>query len=251
MAIFAKRVRVWQETLQLIDRLPLPPPATKYKYSREVQPLKLYKNCVVTVWNADTIFVGTELLRYGSRPVLLNLGDDKVPGGCVESGSGAQEESLCRCTNYIKSLDTSFYPLDPDEGIYSPCVTVLRASEEHGWAWLSKPYQIDFVCVPGLYFPRVENGRLTEADVRKLKTKINLILQIACTHNHDSVVLGALGCGAWANPPEHVAEIFKEVLQEWDGCFRVVIFAILDTTGDNYIGRRNNNFFVFNSVIHA
>lgn len=35
--------------------------------------------------------------------------------------------------------------------------------------------------------------------------------QIAWIHGHDSIVLGALGCGAFKNPAEHVAVLFREV----------------------------------------
>jgi len=41
-------------------------------------------------------------------------------------------------------------------------------------------------------------------------------------------VLGAFGCGAFANPPKHVAEIFRKVIKEFDGYFAEIVFAILD-----------------------
>jgi uncharacterized protein (TIGR02452 family) len=33
------------------------------------------------------------------------------------------------------------------------------------------------------------------------------ILDMAASHGHDAVVLGALGCGAFGNPPRHIAEV--------------------------------------------
>jgi len=43
------------------------------------------------------------------------------------------------------------------------------------------------------------------------------------------VVLSAFGCGAYKNPAEHIALLFKETLQEerWKGCFKLIVFAIL------------------------
>lgn len=38
-----------------------------------------------------------------------------------------------------------------------------------------------------------------------------VVPQTAAHHGHDSVVLGAFGCGAFANPPKHMAEIFLRV----------------------------------------
>lgn len=55
--------------------------------------------------------------------------------------------------------------------------------------------------------------------------------QAAHAHGHDSVVLGAMGCGAFRNPPAHVAQLFHTVLQEQARlgvAFRVVAFAIIE-----------------------
>jgi uncharacterized protein (TIGR02452 family) len=42
--------------------------------------------------------------------------------------------------------------------------------------------------------------------------------------------LSAFGCGAFKNPPHHMAQIFKEVLAEPDFVtrFKTVVFAIID-----------------------
>ena len=43
-------------------------------------------------------------------------------------------------------------------------------------------------------------------------------------------VLSAFGCGAFQNPPHHVARLFKEVFfeDEFRNRFRLVVFAIMD-----------------------
>ena len=40
------------------------------------------------------------------------------------------------------------------------------------------------------------------------------------------LILSALGCGAFGNPPEHMAFIFQEVLAEFAGAFKKIYFAI-------------------------
>ena len=40
---------------------------------------------------------------------------------------------------------------------------------------------------------------------------INALLSIAAIHKHQALVLGALGCGAFDNPPYHVACLFYQV----------------------------------------
>ena len=40
------------------------------------------------------------------------------------------------------------------------------------------------------------------------------IFRIGLLHHHDSLVLGAFGCGAFRNPPAHIARLFHEVMEE-------------------------------------
>ena len=48
-------------------------------------------------------------------------------------------------------------------------------------------------------------------------------------------MVGAFGCGAFANPPDMVAKIFAEVLasDEFRGAFSTVVFAILEFQGSD------------------
>jgi uncharacterized protein (TIGR02452 family) len=57
-------------------------------------------------------------------------------------------------------------------------------------------------------------------------------------------VLGALGCGVFANPPKRVAQLFRNVIleDEFKGHFEEIVFAILDP-------KREGNFDVFEQVI--
>ena len=67
------------------------------------------------------------------------------------------------------------------------------------------------------------------------KDKMRLCLRMAATKGHTMLVLGALGCGAFKNPPEEVAECWKEVLDESEfagGWFKEIWFAVFDRKGD-------------------
>jgi len=75
-----------------------------------------------------------------------------------------------------------------------------------------------------------------------MEQKINNILKVAYMHNHDVLVLGALGCGAYHNPPDQVAQIFKDSLHKYDKCFKRVIFAVLS--------KKDTNYQVFSSVLN-
>jgi uncharacterized protein (TIGR02452 family) len=68
---------------------------------------------------------------------------------------------------------------------------------------------------------------------------------MAAQKNHGLLVLGALGCGAFANPKEEVAYCWLEVLREQEfqgGWWEEIWFAVLDT-------RQEGNFEVFERVL--
>jgi len=187
-------------------------------------------------------------LTHAPNALVLNLADDVFPGGCVAMGSGAQEESLFRRTNYCCTLTSDMYPIKPNEAIYSPDVSVFKTSERTGWEMLDMDPlpKISFIACPAIKYPAtiVMEGetRLNETDVDTLKRKIETILQTAIHFGHDTIIFGAMGCGAWRCPAKHVAQIFKEVLTEYDHCAQNYYFAIMNTTDDNYIVRdRSNN----------
>lgn len=61
------------------------------------------------------------------------------------------------------------------------------------------------------------------------------VLAVAAHHGHDVLVLGAWGCGVFANDPEAVADWFARLLTgdgPFRGVFRHVVFAVLDRSGD-------------------
>jgi len=61
------------------------------------------------------------------------------------------------------------------------------------------------------------------------KEKIRLILRIGLLHGHDSLVLSAFGCGAFCNPPYHIAQLFWEVIEhQFFHSFKHICFAIFD-----------------------
>jgi uncharacterized protein (TIGR02452 family) len=225
--IYMWRTEIWEETKRLSKNYSFEP-SEKLHFERDFQMKKRYPKTELSVENIDTIVVGGQMKDSGLNPLLLNFADDKNPGGCVDIGSGAQEESLFRRTNLCLSLHESFYPLSLYEAVYTPSATIFRDTETNNNAILEKPWQAAFIAAPGLCCPPLnESGRLKTKEILILKKKIKLIFQTGYKKGHDSLVLGALGCGAWRNPPEHVAELFKEVLEEYDGLFKKIVFACL------------------------
>ena len=60
--------------------------------------------------------------------------------------------------------------------------------------------------------------------------KIRTIYRIALLNGHDSLVLGAFGCGVFRLKPELVSEMFHRVLQEAEfrNKFHTVVVAIME-----------------------
>lgn len=236
--IFQKRINCWNHTLSITKHLPSPPPSIKLTYDNDFVYEKKYPKSNIVFFDMDSIDC---CLIYAPNALILNLADENFPGGCVSNGSGAQEESLFRRTNYHASLKIELYPLANDEVVYSPQISLIKTSESDGWKLLdpNKLNKISFIACPGIRQPSVINingeQRLNDNDVQILKNKIKTIIQTAVKFDHKTVILSALGCGAFRNPIKHVAEIFKSVLTEYDGVVLNYYFAIMTTSNNNYI----------------
>jgi uncharacterized protein (TIGR02452 family) len=116
-------------------------------------------------------------------------------------------------------------------GIYSGIVTFFRGAESQGSMHLDKPYNIPVISVAALRKPRIEaNGEMAQAETDITLDKIRTIFRIGIDNGHDSLVLSALGCGAFSNPPAHIAKLFHQVIEEpeFKDAFKLVDFAILD-----------------------
>jgi Uncharacterized protein conserved in bacteria len=188
----------------------------------------------VRVENMDCVLAAKRLIDNGYNPAMLNLADLYTPGGLVEFGSGAQEENLCRRSDLILSLyqfssarvrqypglglvsREEQYPMDERYGgIYSGTVTFFRGPESEGSRLEEKPYNIPVISVAALSGPRIGSDGLmypeeTEVTLEKMRT----IFRIGMGNFHDSLVLSAMGCGAFKNPPAHIAKLFHQVIED-------------------------------------
>ena len=229
------RILCWEDTYQKCKNLPTKEKSTKIHYVEnfDVHTNKKHLTSDVFFYNMDTI----DCALHFDNPLVLNLASNYHPGGGVARGSGAQEESLFRRSNYFKTLTKNFYPINDNEAIYSPKVSVIKKDENDNWLPYLHPVKLDFIACPGIRYPKtiIKNNetKLHYVDVRRLKNKIETIIQCAIQYNHDTIIFGALGCGVWNNPPHHVAEIFKNILTKYDGVIKNYVFAILGTYNDN------------------
>lgn len=222
---------------------------------------KLYKDTKIYVQNIDTFLKAKEM---GPRCAVLNMASFIRPGGGVLNGSRAQEEELFRRSNLARSLynfhDTGReilgittktkprYPIPMYGGIYSPNVTVFKSNISY--SKIPNPFRCSVISVSAIKRPTVgKDGELTERDAVVTRGKIRAILRIAILHGHSKLVLGAFGCGAYGNPPKHVAKLFHEVLREKEfrGNFEEICFAILEDA-NSLNNREKGNIKPFKEV---
>ena len=217
-----------------------------------------YSHTKIGCVNDDCLIVAKMLLDQGLNPAVLNMADAYHACGMYNSGSGAQEESLCRASTLSLTLyqyynkmwagkagvflrPVSAYPMDIHfGGIYSPGVSVFRDNQETGFALREIPYQISIISVAALNFKpdhktnnleyRTEDGGFTPEGERIMCDKIRTICRIALLNGHDSLVLGAFGCGVFKLKPTLVASFFNQVLVETEfrSKFHTIVFAMLE-----------------------
>jgi uncharacterized protein (TIGR02452 family) len=221
----------------------------------------------VSVMDNDCLDVAQALVKLGMKPAVLNMASFHTPGGGVEKGSAAQEESIFRRTNIFMSLyqfhevGTNYhieqreerYPLEMHYGgIYTPNVTVFRKSESENCRIMSDPFKVDVITLPAVRKPAVdENGDVADWVKEILTGKIKQILDIALENGNDSIVLSAFGCGAYGTPPKVVAKLFHDVIysDEYKNLFKEIVFAIINLPSTNGTHNPEGNFKPFKEML--
>ena len=206
--------------------------------------------------------------RSFEKIAVLNFASATNPGGGVVNGSSAQEECLCRCSTLYPVLKTDtlwqqYYgrnrrqwnPLHTDDCIYTPGIVICKSDTDapgrlDAEDWIT----VDVIsCAapnlrekPGnIHHPEygiavhITKGELYDLHVRRAEH----ILRIAAAHGADNLILGAFGCGAFANDPETVAMAMREAVRLYRQYFQRIEFAV-------YCGARDRrNYDIFQEIM--
>ena len=182
---------------------------------------------------------------------VLNFASATNPGGGVKTGSSAQEESLCRCSTLYPTLNQNwlwqcYYQknrdaqnnLHTDACIYSPGVVICKNDDsfpermdESDWATVD----VISCAAPNLrrrpgnvHSP--EYGRtvsISDDGLYQLHLKrAKHIMHIAASNGVDAMILGAFGCGAFANDPIIVSRAYRDAIADYKQFFHVIEFAV-------------------------
>ncbi len=205
----------------------------------------------------------------GQKVCVLNFASATNPGGGVVHGSSAQEECLCRCSTLYFNLNTkemwnAFYEphrgeqnaLHNDDCIYTPNVTVFKKDTANPYLMQEKDwYQVNVItCAAPNLRAKPENKmnagesakavKVTDRELLALHEKrLRRILDIAAANENEVVILGAFGCGAFANSPQVVAQAMKNVVKEYLHAFKNIEFAVYCTPKDE------SNYQIFDRVM--
>ncbi len=202
------------------------------------------------------------------RIAVHNFASATNPGGGVTRGSRAQEECLCRCSTLYPVLRTQYlwnyyYMFHrnnwnvcyTDACIYTPNIQIIKTDTDIPER-MSEWYTVDVLtcAAPNLRmrpYNAMNPGRgdavvLSDEELFEIhKQRARHMLTVAAAHNVDILVLGAFGCGAFANNPEVVAKVYKEVVDEFDGYFRKIEFAVYCSERDT------KNYKIFYEILGA
>ena len=226
---------------------------------------------IIKVTNRDTFTAAKEYANIINSTNegfvgVLNFASSTNPGGGVTKGSTAQEECLCRCSNlyltlYQEKCIREYYNINKkhmsnlgsDAIIYSRNIYVFKDKNYNMLPVKDRFYVDVLTCAAPNLRENPRNQYNTDASEEKLTLtdeelynihvkRARNILNVAVKNEDDYLILGAFGCGAFRNNPEIVAKAYKDVLQDYMYCFKVIDFAIID-------GKYSNNYEIFKRIL--
>lgn len=214
------------------------------------------------IQNIDSFDMGIYMKEErGLNPVVLNMASKNHPGGGYLKGAGAQEESLFRrsclhlCLDGKNNKDKSLYPISTtnNSAIYTKDVIIIKDNERHNYSYYKNDYKkLSVITCPAIKCNKHMTPKEYDEQVyATMYKKLDMIFRTAFYNGHDSIVLGAFGCGAFHNPSLKVATICRELYIKYANHFKIIGFAILTDQNDIDNARRFGgctNFETFNLV---
>ena len=215
---------------------------------------------------------------YNSIFACLNMANETYPGGGYNRGPAAQEENMFRRTDCHFSIDRE-RDLAVDRTYNKRMRELISAADGTTYIDVQAPR----ICIKGkengdgtlspenllAIGPNLSNIGYDEL----IKEDIFLFYELRCaavninkdkgeTFNPDEMkkrieaqfktlknagvrhaILGAFGCGAFNNPPDQVATLYKDCLERYKNDFDVIAFPIY------YAGSGKNNYPEFRKIL--
>ena len=221
----------------------------------EVKKKEKGADCKIEVRNEGTVDAVFRLSNGNQKNMslgVLNFASAYNPGGGFESGAMAQEECIAYCSDlYKKQVDGAwdYYEINRanrnplyTDNMFMSNVTFFRNG---GFSLISNPTMCQVLTCPAVNMGAIKIRTQKNLDEAKavMKNRMRKILYLFAYYECKDLVLGAFGCGVFANDPNDVAKFWYELLYDegLKGYFDSITFSILDRPG------RGSNIEVFNN----
>jgi len=200
--------------------------------------------------------------RYGECFAVLNMANPYFPGGAYTAGAVAQEENMFRRTDchfqvgeeeYDKTTDqyrseTTMLLLAQAGMVYldatKPRVCIRgpedRTSHDLGYAWLAEDEVFPFFELRASAQDLRGGQPFSEDEARR---RISAQFATLQAHGVKHAIFSAFGCGAFKNPADRVARIYRDEILKHGSVFSVIAFAIF------HAGYGPNNFIPFQEAL--
>lgn len=229
---------------------------TVYASTIYMKPLNNKTNKPTTNIIVDNIDSVSAIYKYYNwKTAVLNFASFYNPGGGFAWGSIAQEEALCsesvlynvlsnnKFKNYYNNNKQEVFDYKfADRGVYSPSVIFERPFWSNLRGANVKVINTCDVITVAAPNRRRQTKTSAEENYNALAKRIDFVLSIAQEQKVKTLILGAFGCGVFAQKPEEVATLFKEALKHYH--FDKVVFAIMPD-------KENTNFKVFSEILNG
>lgn len=211
---------------------------------------------LVDMGSIEAIF---KYAKEAVNPGILNFASYTNPGGMFMKGSSAQEECLCHASYLYNVLSSSklhdYYSWNfshknrgmyLDRAIYTPRVRFFDYTNQ------GKDGQFDtttcnvVTCAAPNWSVALKYGNFSKDENSVMLTsRIDMVLRVMSNYYMDTIILGAFGCGVFAQDAIEVATIFKKLLDtKYKNVFKRVIFAVPNS------GKSADNYAKFNWVFN-
>ncbi len=194
-------------------------------------------------------------LHKGKRIAILNFANNRRIGG-NPFYANAQEENLCRTSTLypcLKAKEKEFYiphreayakglldDMGNDDLIYTRDVVVFKDDGDIPLLLKEEDrYKVDVITIAAPILGHSYDEALYK---KKMTSRIKRIFDVAACESVEVLILGAFGCGAFHNPPEVVANIFKELQKEY--AIPEIVYAVYDRNP-----RPGSNYEVFKRIL--
>lgn len=211
----------------------------------------------ISITSEKTHEAGFRLLQEHKTVGLINCANASNLGGGVRNGLTAQEEDLMRAFPELWISYLRYMEENSEKRYIAPTeILVTKFPKENGELVALAAAAPSFFCgfdkntdavfhkadaqrylggVVGVYKESNDKVRITkDGYVELMSETIRNLLRAARNSGVEVLVLGALGCGVYNNPPKVVAKIFRDILNEndeeagflWKNHFKRIVFAI-------------------------